>query len=201
MTSIINRTDNSHADSPPDPLNSPPYTIDVYHWILSKFTPPEWDVMGFEFKRNSTDDAPDVTLSGTLSNQSGTVIQVLPIDPYNRESDEPIYETHRVRLNDPNGGVRAYVTLPDEADLIEPHPHVLEQLVDSAALPVDRLNERLELHSHPEVHSHDKEHVENQSTERRQYDVETIHATVLTVLTVVQNRSANRQAQSSLNQF
>lgn len=108
-------TDPEAPVSPPN-VDESYQTINDYEWALTRFTSPAWTVTGIDFEDNDHASARCTVLEATLSHESGSLIQVLPFDPWEHQPGPTIYRRHRVRLRDTASDENTYVTIDEDDD-------------------------------------------------------------------------------------
>lgn len=197
-------TDPETPVSPPN-INEPYQTIDDYEWALTRFTSPAWRVTGIDFEDNDHASAHCTVLEATLSHESGSLIQVLPFDPWEHQPGPTVYRRHRVRLRDTASDENTYVTIDEDDEdgslAAFDTSTLLEVLSKIDTHPFEDAVDACMFHPQRAVHQADRKMKDLDTEFGRGYSIEAIGATCLAVFAAAQRVSQQSQRQTGLDAF
>lgn len=184
-----------------DVLDQEESLADYYKALFDIATGSGWSVGALRIEQNRhRDDTNTQVLEATLSHQTGSLIQIIPIDPKQHTRDSPQYEATRVRLRDSLQDDTWYVT--PRVDLVD-DPWRPSEITDTIATtetaPFASGYNQINKHSQSAVHEQDKE-VTSQH-EKRSFEIETTTLTIFTTCSAANLITAKTNKQSSLEQF
>jgi len=188
------RTSTSRID--PDVQPTPPEShpsVRMYEWALKRFTAPEWSVQALTFEQNRhLTDLDATVLEGTLTHESGALLQIHPFDTQDHtplEETPPRYTRHRIRLRTDEESAH-YVTISPGHRQEELSPAALSSQLPESDLPE---KDAVTLHQQSTVHE--------ASTDGMPYSIESKTDALWAVYGATHYVTAKTERQTGLGQF
>lgn len=176
------------------------HTISDISWVLSRFTGPGWNVTECEFEFNDHHGAASTVLDAALSHESGSILQINPLDPWSHTPGKRLYRKHRIRFRNAVDDSQTYITIDaDETPTYD--PDLAAAWSGVVAHPHPELDELCTFHSQKQVHSADGQIQETKPKHGRGYSVDSVTDAILAALAGATRVTKASQSQTGLDQF
>lgn len=168
-------------------------------WFLERYTGSGWvlDCCSIEKNRESVNSGN--ALKATLSHESGSLVQIIPLDPSRHNKKIPVFDHNRVRVRDAYQDNNYYCTVGGRLEIDMSEPSNIQTLADSANHRRPWETTQLLHHSQESVHKDDERVTEGNS--KKEYRIETLAETLIATIKAAKEITEREPNQASLNEF
>lgn len=185
----------------PPTATSETHTVRDIEWVLQRFTSPEWTPTTVGLRDNDHNGAAVSVLEATVRHDSGSLIQCLPIDPWDHSPGPTVYRRNRIRVRNHITDEQSYVTVePDEAPL-DIETAFFDEFESQTEHPLDTAVEYATFHDQTQVHEVDEQLRSIGSGKGRGYTVETWNEALVAMFAAAQSVTDSQCEQTTLDGF
>lgn len=128
---------------------------DQYGWLLNRFTAEAWEVSNIEEKPEGSIAVEMPIIAAVISHESGSIIQVVPTDTERADHDEPLFDSHRVRLQNRLETKTEYITLDEQAEIDAREQFSIGEYIERDTHPYSEAADKITHHKQTAVHERD----------------------------------------------